>query len=339
MASVHDFIEVLKNHNYRINVMFEKDWIESSKFFSFLLRNDNYFTPGRDKKALMFGYDYENILVWNFRTQESFFSEIGGLGTFLDLFSPTPSKIMYEISDNKYNCVNNYINFIASDGYFYELGKQKKIFVYNIHESMPSLFQISIKRKCLSNKCLVEKYPYISATTKEKEIVDELYTFIKENIYIFEKEMGLYEEENPNLHDWSKEGFARASLDLIKSEEKRQQAAIDTIIKIFDKEIRKSPKFRKELWSALANVTWYNVDDPNQNFSFGYRSAGGLIAEYSGVGTYLTYYMSGEVAHVSKRIEKAMQAIGWSYKLDDDEKSIQEEKQETKEERLEKNSA
>ena len=88
----------------------------------------------------------------------------------------------------------------------------------------------------------------------------------------------------------------------------------DTLASVFKEDLIQSDQFRKDMWSALANVQWFQDSNPSIHYLESFRSAGGFIAKCSGVGDYLTYYMCGPDDHVSDYIAKKMKAIGWSYK-------------------------
>ena len=48
---------------------------------------------------------------------------------------------------------------------------------------------------------------------------------------------------------------------------------------LFTKRLIENEDFGKELWSALANVSWHNKQDPNNtDCGHSFRSAGSLIA-------------------------------------------------------------
>ncbi|MDP2410328.1 MAG: hypothetical protein Q8M26_08585 [Pseudolabrys sp.] len=65
-----------------------------------------------------------------------------------------------------------------------------------------------------------------------------------------------------------------------------------------------------QVWSALANVTWYHPES-KQEAGYSFRAAGGLIADLRGNGDYMDWYCSGPYATVSDRIGRAMKKLGW----------------------------
>lgn len=72
----------------------------------------------------------------------------------------------------------------------------------------------------------------------------------------------------------------------------------------------KDDAIAKQLWSALANVDWYN---PRTHESAGYsfRAAGTLIARLRGEGDYMDWYCCGPYAVVSDHIGRVLKKQGW----------------------------
>lgn len=77
--------------------------------------------------------------------------------------------------------------------------------------------------------------------------------------------------------------------------------------------IRESDELAKQMWSALANVDWTHENGDTASYSF--RAAGDLIAAIRGGGNYIDWYCSGPYAQVTDEIETAMAAVGWSWKV------------------------
>ena len=91
----------------------------------------------------------------------------------------------------------------------------------------------------------------------------------------------------------------------------------DDFRELFTKRLREDHDFGKELWSALANVSWYNQSDPN-NTECGYcsfRYAGTIIATMLCHGDYGDWYFGDNPGVVSEQIANAMKARGWRYEV------------------------
>lgn len=69
-------------------------------------------------------------------------------------------------------------------------------------------------------------------------------------------------------------------------------------------------EFCKNLWSAMANVSWYHPAS-KEEYSCTFRRAGGLIAGLRGSGDYMDWYCSGPYAEVSDYIARSMKKLGW----------------------------
>jgi hypothetical protein len=72
----------------------------------------------------------------------------------------------------------------------------------------------------------------------------------------------------------------------------------------------KNDEIAKQLWSALANVDWYNPTT-REDASYSFRAAGGLIAELRGEGDYMDWYCCGPYAEVSDHIARVLKKQGW----------------------------
>lgn len=65
----------------------------------------------------------------------------------------------------------------------------------------------------------------------------------------------------------------------------------------------------RELWSALANISWVHPEYGEVGYSF--RAAGDLIAAVIDRGDYMDWYCSGPHAIISERIEEIFMREGW----------------------------
>lgn len=82
------------------------------------------------------------------------------------------------------------------------------------------------------------------------------------------------------------------------------------LIKYFKDRMIEDHELCKNIWSALANVTWYNPE-AHIEVSYSFRAAGGLIAEIIGQGDYMEWYCSGPYATISDEIRRVMKKEGW----------------------------
>ena len=104
--------------------------------------------------------------------------------------------------------------------------------------------------------------------------------------------------------------------DMEDSDLKYRQRFDDDFRKLFTKKLRENDEFGKELWSALANVSWYHKDDPeNTEIGYSFRTAGSLIASILCYGDYMDWYCSGPDGVVSENIAKLMAKRGWHFKV------------------------
>jgi len=89
---------------------------------------------------------------------------------------------------------------------------------------------------------------------------------------------------------------------------------------LFTERLKANEKFGYELWSALANVNWYNKNDSEQTrCARSYRAAGTLIAVMEGKDKYTKWYCSAPYKTVSGFIASAMAEKGWRYEIEGEE--------------------
>ena len=95
-----------------------------------------------------------------------------------------------------------------------------------------------------------------------------------------------------------------------------EQKFNDDFRELFTAKLRENEKFGVELWSALANVSWINRNDPNRtDCGESFRSAGSLISSMLCKGDYMDWYCSGTDGVVSEFVSQKMAERGWKYKL------------------------
>lgn len=81
-----------------------------------------------------------------------------------------------------------------------------------------------------------------------------------------------------------------------------------TIARLFRDDIKSGAMNGSELWSALANVTWFHGDS---EVGYSFRAAGDLIAALVEAGDYMDFWRIRIC--VSDRISDAMSKEGWTY--------------------------
>ena len=88
----------------------------------------------------------------------------------------------------------------------------------------------------------------------------------------------------------------------------------DDFRELFTKRLKEDEDFGRELWSAMANVTWHHEDDPDYyGYSRSFRGAGSLIAVMEGKDNYTKWYCSGPYETVSGYIAEKMASKGWRH--------------------------
>ena len=91
----------------------------------------------------------------------------------------------------------------------------------------------------------------------------------------------------------------------------------DDFRELFTKRLRESEDFGIEIWSALANVGWFNnADIENTECGYSFRGAGSLIASMLCCGDYMDWYCSGPDGVVSEYIAEKMASKGWRYEAE-----------------------
>ena len=81
---------------------------------------------------------------------------------------------------------------------------------------------------------------------------------------------------------------------------------------LFGEDLISSEEFRKDMWNALANVSWFQISNPDIGYMFSFRSADNFITEYTRSGN--SYYMCGLGYQVSEYIAEKMKKAGWDYR-------------------------
>jgi len=91
----------------------------------------------------------------------------------------------------------------------------------------------------------------------------------------------------------------------------------DDFRELFTKRVRENEDFGTELWSALANVSWYHKSDSdNTECGYSFRAAGSLIASMLCHGDYVDWYCSGPDGVVSEHIAEKLGERGWRYEAE-----------------------
>jgi len=68
-----------------------------------------------------------------------------------------------------------------------------------------------------------------------------------------------------------------------------------------------------DLWCALANIEWFDVN--GHVASFGFRGAGSFVAWVREEGDYLDWHCSGEPGKVAPWLEEALEQEGWRWRI------------------------
>lgn len=82
------------------------------------------------------------------------------------------------------------------------------------------------------------------------------------------------------------------------------------LARVFGERMKTEDLLCQQIWSALANVDWYNPET-NEHASYSFRAAGDLIAAIRGSGDYMDWYCSGPYATVSEEIRRSLKKEGW----------------------------
>lgn len=79
---------------------------------------------------------------------------------------------------------------------------------------------------------------------------------------------------------------------------------------LFHDRMVEDEEFCKDIWAALANVSWHNVKT-GDNYSCSFRHAGSLIAHIIDKGCYLDWYCCTRDGVVTEEIEEKLKTRGW----------------------------
>ena len=89
---------------------------------------------------------------------------------------------------------------------------------------------------------------------------------------------------------------------------------------LFTEKLKENNEFGVDLWTSLANVSWFNkADKENTDCGLSFRGAGGMIAEMLGEGDYMDWYCCGVDGVVSEYIATEMATRGWRYEAEESE--------------------
>jgi hypothetical protein len=126
---------------------------------------------------------------------------------------------------------------------------------------------------------------------------------------------GLYDRH----HDVLAAGMAAAGLepdDHVKRADAKWPTDFVTCLRqALGEQMKQDPELCKQVWSAMANVTWwYHKGQPDEEeFGASFRAAGGIIADIIEEGDYMDWYCCGPYSQVSDTIAEAMAQKGWTY--------------------------
>ena len=91
----------------------------------------------------------------------------------------------------------------------------------------------------------------------------------------------------------------------------RQDHYFDKVLeREFGDRIKTDDELCKNIWSALANVSWKHPET-GAEVRCTFRVAGGLIADMRGKGDYMDWYCSGPYATITPEIQSALAKAGW----------------------------
>ena len=74
--------------------------------------------------------------------------------------------------------------------------------------------------------------------------------------------------------------------------------------------VHASRSFGEELWAALTDIYWIHADHHGVGYS--HQAAGDLVAALKGSGTFMDWHRSANPGRVSKQVESALAAAGWT---------------------------
>jgi hypothetical protein len=82
------------------------------------------------------------------------------------------------------------------------------------------------------------------------------------------------------------------------------------IVTAFGERMKTDDELCTQIWSALANVTWYHMQN-HDSASYSFRAAGDLIASIRDAGNYMDWYCRGPYASITEEIRRTFKKAGW----------------------------
>ena len=85
-------------------------------------------------------------------------------------------------------------------------------------------------------------------------------------------------------------------------------------LETLNSKIKEDLDFATDVYGALCNMRWKNINDSNIIYSCSWRYAGGMIADIRGnyhTMNYMDFYCSGNEGVVTEEIEKLFKELGW----------------------------
>jgi len=73
-------------------------------------------------------------------------------------------------------------------------------------------------------------------------------------------------------------------------------------------------QFATDVYNALCNMRWKEIENPGNIYSCSWRYAGGLVADIRGNSermSYMDFYHSGFEGIVTKKVENIFNRLGW----------------------------